>query len=49
MLINNEVLTVNKVNIIEDGDKLIKKYGKLLKTRKLSKSGNSKGKKLSKS
>ena len=38
------MLTANKVGGVEDGDKLIEKYGKLSKTGKLSKSN----KKLSK-
>ena len=54
MFIANKVLVTNKIGGIEDGDKLIKKYKKLLKTRKLlksrklSKSKNLKDKKLSK-
>ena len=37
MFITNEVFIINKINNIKSGDKLIKKYRKLLKTRKLSK------------
>ena len=43
------MFVTNKVSGIKDGNKLIKKYGKLLKTRKLSKSRNLKSKKLFKS
>ena len=55
MLIINEVFTAHEISSIEDGDKLIKKYRKLLKTRKLLKdlksfkSGYLKRKKLFKS
>ena len=49
VLIANEVFVADKVGGVEGGDKSIEKYGKLSKTRKLSKSGNSKGKKLAKS
>ena len=35
MFIANEVFITNKINNIEDGDKLIRKYGKLLKIGKL--------------
>ena len=38
MLNANEIFTINEVCGIEDSDELIKKYGKLLKTRKSSKS-----------
>ena len=38
MFIANKMLTANKVDGIEGGDKLMKKYRKLLKTRKLFKS-----------
>ena len=34
----NEMLTTNKVNIIKDTNKLMRKYRKLLKIEKLSKS-----------
>ena len=36
----DEILVANEVSGIEDNDKLIEKYRKLLKTRKLSKSKN---------
>ena len=51
VLVTNKMFAVNEVDGIEDGDKLIEKYGKLSKTRKLSKSQKSanSGKKLSKS
>ena len=54
MLATNElfvtrVLAANKVNGIESDNKSIEKSGKLLKTRKLSKSRNLKGRKLSQS
>ena len=42
------MLTINEVDGIKDDNKLIEKYEKLLKTRKLFKSENLKGKKLSK-
>ena len=45
VLIPNKILIANEVDGIEDSNKLIKKYGKLLKTGKLAKSW----KKLSKS
>ena len=38
MFIANKVLTANKIGGIKSGDKLIKKYRKLSKIRKLSKS-----------
>ena len=38
MLITNKMLAANKIGGVEDGDKLIKKYGKLSKTEKLFKS-----------
>ena len=55
MFITHEMLAINKVGGIKDGDKLIEKYRKLLKIRKLSKSlklsksGNWKNEKLFKS
>ena len=38
VLVTNKVLTANMVDGIESGVESIEKYGKLLKTRKLSKS-----------
>ena len=49
VLVANEMLAANEVGGVKGSDELIEKYGKLLKTRKLSKSGNLKGKKLAKS
>ena len=49
MLITYKILAASKVNNLKSGDKLIEKCRKLSKTRKLSKSGNLKGKKLFKS
>ena len=55
VLITNEVLAIDEIGDIEGGDKLIEKYRKLSKTKKLSeslilfKSENLKDKKLSKS
>ena len=55
MLIASKLLAANKVGGVKNGNEFIKKYGKLLKTRKtskgqkLSKSRNSKGKKSAKS
>ena len=49
VLIANEVFATNKFNGIEGSNELIEKCEKLLKTRKLSKSGNLKSKSLSKS
>ena len=52
---DNEVLATDEVGVVKGGDESIEKCGKLLKTRelsnnlKLSKSGNSKGKKSAKS
>ena len=37
ILVTNEVFTADKIHGIEDNNKLIEKYEKLLKTRKLSK------------
>ena len=44
-----KVLTANEISGIKGDDELIQKSGKLLKTKKLSKSLNLKGKKLFKS
>ena len=38
MLVANEMLTTNEIGGVEGGNKLIEKYGKLLKTGKLFKS-----------
>ena len=43
------MLIINEVSNVKSGNKSIKKYRKLSKTRKLSKSGNLKGEKLFKS
>ena len=42
-----KIFAVNKIDGIKDSNQLIKKCRKLFKTRKLSKSRNLKGKKLS--
>ena len=44
VLVANEIFATNEVGGIEGDDESIEKYGKSSKTRKLSKSGNSKGK-----
>ena len=49
ILVTNKILATNEFGSIESGDKLIRIYRKLSKTRKLLKSGNLKCKKLSKS
>ena len=49
MLIIDKVFAANKISSIKSNNKLIKKCGKLLKTRKLFKSKTSKDKKLFKS
>ena len=49
MLVANEVLAANEIGGIEGGDESIEKCKKSSKTRKLSKSGNSKGETLFKS
>ena len=49
VLIVNMLFAANKIDEVEYLDELIKKYGKLLKTEKLSKSENLKSEKLSKS
>ena len=43
------MFVADKIGYIKNSDKSIEKYGKLLKTRKLSKLENLKGKKLLKS
>ena len=48
VLVTNKMLAVNEVGYVEDFEELIEKSGKLSKTRKFFKSGNSKGEKLSK-
>ena len=40
ILISNKIFVVNEIGSIEGGDKLIEKYRKLLKTKKLSKFKN---------
>ena len=49
IFVANGMLAANKFSDIKGGDKLIEKYGKLSKTRKLFKSRNSKSEKLFKS
>ena len=49
VLVTNKMLAADEVGGVKNGDELIEKCGKLLKTGKLSKSGNSKGKKSAKS
>ena len=49
VLAADEMLVADEVDGVKGGGESIEKCGKLLKTGKLSKSGNSKGKKLAKS
>ena len=46
VFVANKVFATNEVGNVEDDDKLIKKYEKLSKTRKLFKLKNSKNKRL---